>query len=89
MLPVTRKSISEKSRKTLGLFPEARFKAYWQRFMAGFKTLVHLMMQEAREDCHRRMAAESSALGADAVICMRYACTLPHPFTQGAEEIIA
>ena len=62
-------------------------------FLASFKTIVGgeltsytEMMQEARKIATGRMVAEATKLGADAIICMRYASAA---ITQGAAEIIA
>ena len=60
---------------------------------AGFKTLVGgelkgytEMMNEARALATKRMVAEAEALGADAVINIRYASSA---VMQGASEVIA
>jgi uncharacterized protein YbjQ (UPF0145 family) len=62
-------------------------------FMAGMKTLVGgeiagytQMIQEARQIATKRMVDEAEALGADAVIGMRYASS---SVMQGASECIA
>jgi len=62
-------------------------------FLAGFKTIVGgelnaytEMMQEARKVATGRMIVEAKQLGADAIVCMRYASS---SVTQGAAEIIA
>ncbi len=59
----------------------------------GFKTLVggelkayNEMMSEARALATRRMAAEAEALGADAVVNVRYASA---SVMQGAAEVVA
>ena len=59
----------------------------------GFKTLVggelkeyNEMMNEARALATKRMVAEAEALGADAVINIRYASSA---IMQGAAEVIA
>ena len=62
-------------------------------FMAGMKTLVGGeiksytdMLNEARQIATDRMAAEAEALGADAVVGLRYGSA---SVMQGAAEIIA
>ncbi|KXK65928.1 hypothetical protein HMPREF3293_01220 [Christensenella minuta] len=95
MLLVTRESITGKTLEELGIVSGSTVQSVHigKDFMAGFKTLVGgeltsytEMMQEARKIATGRMVAEASALGADAVICMRYASS---SITQGAAEIIA
>ena len=60
---------------------------------AGFKTLVGgelkgytEMLQEARQIATKRMVDEAESLGADAVICVRFASSA---IVQGAAEVIA
>ena len=60
---------------------------------AGFKTIVGgelksytKMMEEARAIATDRMIAEAEALGADAVVCVRFATSA---IMQGAAEVIA
>ena len=60
---------------------------------SGFKTLVggeltayNEMMNEARAIATKRMVAEAEALGADAVVNIRYASSA---IMQGAAEVIA
>ena len=60
---------------------------------AGFKTLVGgelkgytEMLQEARQIATKRMVDEAESLGADAVICVRFASSA---IVQGAAEFIA
>ena len=62
-------------------------------FMAGMKTLVGgeitgytEMLVEARQIATKRMVDEATALGADAVVGMRYASSA---VMQGAAEVIA
>ena len=62
-------------------------------FMAAMKTLVGgeivgytEMLNEARQLATKRMVAEAEALGADAVVCVRYASSA---IMQGAAEVIA
>ena len=68
-------------------------KNFGKDFMAGMKTLVGgeitaytEMLGEARQIASGRMAAEAEALGADAVVAMRYASS---SVMQGAAECIA
>ena len=60
---------------------------------AGLKTLVggeltryNDMMNDARALATKRMVAEAEAMGADAVVCVRYASSA---IMQGAAEVIA
>lgn len=60
--------------------------------MAGFKTIVggelksyNEMMTTARTLATERMIANAQSMGADAIICMRYASS---SITQGAAEIL-
>ena len=62
-------------------------------FMAGMKTLVGgeivsytQMLNEARQIATDRMVEQAAALGADAVVCVRYASA---SIMQGAAEICA
>ena len=68
-------------------------KNFGKDFMAGVKTLVGgeirsytEMLTEARQIATERMAAEAEALGADAVINVRYGSA---SVMQGAAEVIA
>ena len=68
-------------------------KNFGRDFMAGMKTLVGgelkaytEMMNEARALATKRMVEEAEAMGADAVVCMRYASAA---VMQGAAEVIA
>ena len=60
---------------------------------AGFKTLVGgelkgytEMMNEARAIATKRMVEDAESVGADAIVCMRYASSA---IMQGAAEVIA
>ena len=60
---------------------------------AGLKSLVggelkaySDMMNEARATATKRMVAEAEALGADAIVCVRY---ISAPVMAGAAEILA
>ena len=68
-------------------------KNFGKDFMAGMKTLVggeiesyREMIEDARRVATDRMAAEAEALGADAVIGVRYTTT---SVMQGASEVVA
>ena len=68
-------------------------KNFGKDFMAGMKTLVGGelkaytdMMNEARALATKRMVEDAEGLGADAVVCMRYASSA---VMQGAAEVIA
>ncbi len=68
-------------------------KHFGKDFMAGMKTLVGgeirsytEMLNEARQIAMKRMVDEAQALGADAVINIRYASA---SIMQGAAEVIA
>ena len=68
-------------------------KNFGRDFMAGMKTLVGgeivgytEMLNEARQIATKRMVDAAEALGADAVIGMRYASS---SVMQGAAEVIA
>ena len=68
-------------------------KNFGKDFMAGMKTLVGgeltgytEMLQEARAIATKRMVDEAEALGADAVLCMRYTSS---SLMQGAAEVTA
>ena len=68
-------------------------KHFGKDMMAGFKTLVGgelkgytQMMEESREYAIRRMTLQAEALGADAIIAMRFTSS---SLMQGAAEITA
>ena len=68
-------------------------KHFGKDFMAGMKTLVGgeivgytEMLVEARQIATKRMVAEATALGADAVVNIRYGSSA---VMQGAAEVIA
>ena len=68
-------------------------KNFGKDFMAGMKTLVGgeikgytEMLNEARAIATKRMVEEAEALGADAVVMMRYGSSA---IMQGAAEVIA
>jgi len=68
-------------------------KNFGRDFMAGMKTLVGgeivgytEMLNEARQIATKRMVDEAEALGADAVVGLRYASSA---VMQGAAEVVA
>ena len=68
-------------------------KNFGKDFMAGMKTLVGgeltgytEMLQEARQIATKRMVDEAGALGADAIVNVRYASS---SIMQGAAEVTA
>ena len=68
-------------------------KSFGKDFMAGMKTLVGgeivgytEMLNEARQIATKRMVDEAEAMGADAVINVRYGSSA---IMQGAAEVIA
>lgn len=80
--------------ETLGLVKGSTVmsKNIGQDLMAGLKTIVggeiegyHQMLEEARALAEKRMVEEAVAIGADAVICMRYASS---SVMQGAAEML-
>lgn len=94
MLLVTTEQISGKTYKVLGLVKgqTVHSKNIGKDIAAGLKTLVGgelsgytEMMSEARAQATKRMVAEAEALGADAIVTIRYASSA---IMQGAAEII-
>ena len=68
-------------------------KNFGKDISAGLKSLVggelkaySDMMNEARATATKRMVAEAEALGADAIVCVRYTSA---PVMAGAAEILA
>lgn len=95
MLLVNTETISGKKLETLGLVKGSTIqsKHIGKDLAAGFKTIVGgelkgytEMMDEARRIATERMAAEAEILGADAVVCIRFATSA---IMQGAAEVIA
>ncbi len=95
MILTTTETISGKELETLGLVRGATIqsKHIGKDIGAGFKTLVGgeltgytEMMNEARAIATKRMVQDAEAMGADAVVCMRYASSA---IMQGAAEVIA
>lgn len=95
MLLVNTDYISGKELETLGIVKGSivQTKNFGKDFMAGIKTLVGgevkeytEMLNQARQIAVKRMVDEAEALGADAVVNMRYASS---SVMQGAAEVIA
>ena len=95
MILVNTDYISGKNFEMLGLVKGSTIqsKHIGKDIGAGFKTLVGgeltgytEMMNEARAIATKRMVAEAEALGADAVVNIRYASSA---VMQGAAEVIA
>lgn len=95
MILVNTDYISGKELETLGLVQGSTIqsKNIGRDISQGFKTLVGGelkaytdMMNEARALATKRMVEEAEAMGADAVVCMRYASAA---VMQGAAEVIA
>ena len=94
MILVNTDYISGKELKTLNLVKGSTIQSthLGKDIMQGFKTLVggeltsyNEMMNEARAIATKRMVAEAEAMGADAVINIRYASSA---VMQGAAEVI-
>ena len=88
-------TIPGKNYETLGIVKGAivQTKNIGRDFMAGMKTIVGgeitgytEMLNEARQIATKRMVDEAEALGADAIIGVRYGSS---QVMQGAAEIIA
>lgn len=95
MLLVNTDYISGKELETLGIVKGSivQTKNFGKDFMAGIKTLVGGevkeytdMLNQARQIAVKRMVDEAQALGADAVVNVRYASS---SVMQGAAEVIA
>ncbi len=95
MLLVTTETIPGKEFEAMGLVRGAtvQSKHLGKDFAAGMKTLVGgelkgytEMLAEAREIATDRMIKEAQALGADAIVCVRYGSSA---IMQGAAEVIA
>lgn len=95
MLIVTTENIPGRRYEVLGVVKGnvVQSKNFGKDFMSAMKTLVGgeiiaytEMLGEARQIASGRMAAEAEALGADAIVCMRYASS---SVMQGAAECIA
>ena len=95
MLIVTTESIAGKELEMLGLVKGSTIqsKHLGSDISKSFKTLVGgelksytEMMNDARALATKRMVQEAEALGADAVVCVRYASA---GVMQGAAEVMA
>lgn len=95
MLLVNTETINGKNLEMLGLVKGSTIqsKNFVKDISQSFKTLVGgelrqytQMMNEARDVATKRMVAEAEALGADAIVNIRYASSA---VMQGAAEVIA
>ena len=95
MLIVTTETIPGRRYEVLGIAKGSvvQSKNFGKDFMSAMKTLVGgeitaytEMLDEARQIASGRMAAQAEAMGADAIVCMRYASSSA---MQGAAECIA
>lgn len=95
MIISTTEKINGKEYEVLGLVKGStvQSKNIGRDIMAGFKTMIGgeivsytQMMNEARALATKRMAEEAKTLGADAVLCFRYASS---SVMAGAAEVIA
>lgn len=95
MLLVNTDYISGKELETLGVVKGniVQTKNFGKDFMAGIKTLVGgeitqytEMLNQARRIAVKRMVDEAQAMGADAIVNVRYASA---SVMQGAAEVIA
>lgn len=95
MLIVTTDTIPGKAYTVLGLVRGSTVQSrnFGHDLMAGFRTLVGGeitdyadMLAEARQIATGRMAKDAEAMGADAIVAMRYASS---SVMQGAAECIA
>lgn len=95
MILTTTEAISGKDLETLGIVKGSTIqsKNIGRDIMSGFKTIVGgelqsytAMMNEARALATKRMVEEAESLGADAIVCMRYASS---SVMTGAAEVMA
>ena len=95
MLLVTTETIAGKKIEMLGLVKGSTIqsKHLGNDIAQSFKTLVggelkayNEMMNDARALATKRMVEEAEALGADAIVCVRYASAA---VMQGAAEVMA
>ena len=95
MLLLTINTVPGKNIEAIGMVRGAtvQSKNLGKDFMAGMKTLVGgeltgytEMLNEARQIATKRMADEAEAMGADAVVGMKYGSSA---IMQGAAEVIA
>ena len=95
MILATTETINGKDFETLGLVKGSTIQTVnaFRDIGAGLKTLVggeltkyNEMMNNARALATKRMVEEAEALGADAIVCVRYTSA---SVTQGAAEVMA
>ena len=95
MILVNTETISGKELEMLGLVKGSTIqsKNFGRDITQALQTLVggelkayNEMMNEARALATKRMVAEAEELGADAIVCVRYASSA---IMQGAAEVIA
>ena len=95
MLIVTTEKIEGKELEMLGLVKGSTVQTVnaFKDIGAGFKTLIggelkkyNEMMDKARSIATDRMVAEAEQLGADAIVCVRYATSA---IMQSAAEVMA
>jgi len=95
MILTTTERVSDLQLETLGLVKGSTIqsKNIGKDITQGFKTLVggelkayNEMMNEARALATKRMVEEAEAMGADAVVCVRYSSA---SVMQGAAEVLA
>ena len=95
MILVTTEFISGKELETMGMVKGAMIqsKNIVKDIGSGLKTIVGgelvaygQMMNEARAYATKRMVDEAEAMGADAIVCVRYATSA---IMQGAAEVMA
>ena len=95
MLIVTTESINGRELEMLGMVKGSTIQTVnaFKDIGAGFKTLIggelkkyNEMMDKARSIATDRMVAEAEQLGADAIVCVRYATSA---IMQSAAEVMA
>ena len=95
MLIVNTEAIPGRSYEVLGLVRGSvvQSKNFGKDFMSAMKTLVGgeitaytELLQEARQIAMGRMVAQAQEMGADAIVCLRYASS---SVMQGAAEVIS
>lgn len=95
MIITTTENIPNKTYEILGMVEGNTIQSVHlgKDILSGLKTLVggeltsyNEMMNEARALAVKRMVQNADQLGADAIVCMRYASS---EVTQGAAEIMA
>ncbi len=95
MILTTTETVSGKAHETLGIVKGSTIQTthMFNDILQGLKTLFggelssyNEMMNDARAMATMRMVQEAQKLGADAVVCVRYASSA---IMQGAAEVIA